>query len=143
MKKCSYCGAEYPDETVLCAVDQTRLDSPLPALEQKHSGIGIASFIISIVVGCLMLTVIGIGSVFAAHRVPGERTYPGQTLVGLAIIFLAAVDVIAIGLAIAALCQSGKNRLFGILGLVFSGMTVIGVLGLIIIGLMYMSKFAR
>jgi len=27
MKRCSYCGAEYPDGAVVCAVDQTSLDS--------------------------------------------------------------------------------------------------------------------
>ncbi len=26
MKKCPYCGAEYPDGTVHCAIDQTPLD---------------------------------------------------------------------------------------------------------------------
>jgi len=26
MKKCSYCGAEYPDGTIVCSVDQTPLD---------------------------------------------------------------------------------------------------------------------
>jgi hypothetical protein len=26
MKKCSYCGAEYPDDAVTCAIDQTPLE---------------------------------------------------------------------------------------------------------------------
>jgi hypothetical protein len=26
MKKCSYCGAEYPDDAVMCAVDETPFD---------------------------------------------------------------------------------------------------------------------
>ena len=28
MKKCSYCGAEYPDDTIICVIDHTSLDSP-------------------------------------------------------------------------------------------------------------------
>ena len=28
MKTCSYCGAEYPDNAVVCASDQTPLDRP-------------------------------------------------------------------------------------------------------------------
>ena len=143
MKKCSYCGAEYPDDAVMCAIDHTPLDSPPPSLENEHSGIGIASFVISIAVGCFMLAAICVAGILAAHRIPGERTYPGQMAVGLVIIFLAAADVAAIGLGIAALCQAGKNRLFGILGLVFSSLTILGVIGLMILGLMYMSRFAR
>ena len=26
MKKCSYCGAEYPDDIIKCEIDETRLD---------------------------------------------------------------------------------------------------------------------
>jgi hypothetical protein len=63
--------------------------------------------------------------------------------VGLGIIFLIAADVVAVGLGIAALCQTGKKRLFGILGLVFSGSAIVGTIVLVIIGLIYMSRFAR
>lgn len=28
MKKCSYCGAEYPDDAVMCAIDQTPFERP-------------------------------------------------------------------------------------------------------------------
>jgi hypothetical protein len=28
MKKCSYCGTEYPDDTVVCPLDQTALSPP-------------------------------------------------------------------------------------------------------------------
>ena len=31
MKKCSYCGAEYPDDAVVCAVDQTPFTAEPPA----------------------------------------------------------------------------------------------------------------
>jgi len=30
MKKCSYCGAEYPDDAVVCATDQTPLTTDAP-----------------------------------------------------------------------------------------------------------------
>src|ERR1700728_1706951 len=28
MKKCSYCGTEYPDDTIVCPLDQTALSPP-------------------------------------------------------------------------------------------------------------------
>jgi len=76
------------------------------------------------------------------HRIPGDRTYPGQLAVGLITIFLMAAEVVAFGFGIAALFQSEKKRLFGILGLVFSSATIVGTIGLIIIGLVYMGSRA-
>jgi hypothetical protein len=38
MKKCSYCGAEYPDDAVICAVDHTPFERPagLPGTEASE-----------------------------------------------------------------------------------------------------------
>jgi hypothetical protein len=56
MKKCSYCGAEYPDDAAVCSIDQTALDgqpsapSFLRAL-QSPAGLavtsGLAAFLIT------------------------------------------------------------------------------------------------
>jgi len=53
------------------------------------------------------------------------------------------IDVVAVGLGIASLFQTVKNRLFGILGLVFAGATVAGVIGLMILGLMFAVRAPR
>jgi hypothetical protein len=111
---------------------------------QKHSRLGLTSFGISIAVGLLMAVVFVLSSVLSAssHR-QGHIGYPGQTLVGFAIIFLLFADLPAVGLGIAAVMQPRRNRLFGILGLIFSSATILGTIGLIIIGLFYISKLAH
>jgi hypothetical protein len=70
--------------------------------------------------------------------IPGQVRYPGQVAVGLGFILLMAVDVVAFGLAIASLFESEKKRSFGILGLTFSTLTLLGSIGLIAIGLLVM-----
>jgi hypothetical protein len=38
MKKCPYCGKEYPDEASVCAIDQEPLESDPPTLGQVTDG---------------------------------------------------------------------------------------------------------
>jgi hypothetical protein len=118
MKACPYCGKEYPDDASICAIDEHALQSVIPKLppiaqEEKNSRLGIASFSISIAVGFLILALFAIAPFLNAGRVPRGETFPGQLILGLGVISLLAADVVAIGLGIAAVCQSGKKRLFG------------------------------
>jgi hypothetical protein len=148
MKSCTYCGKEHPDEATVCSIDGQPLRStvltptpPAPASRQTESVLGIVSFGISLAAGFLMLaTFVAAGILNAGRHQYGQR-YPGQEVVGIAIILLLAADLAAAGLGIAALCQPGKKKLFGILGLVFSSGTVIGAMGIMIIGLIYASRF--
>lgn len=37
MKTCSYCGAEYPDDAVVCAVDHTPFETPAERLAEPSA----------------------------------------------------------------------------------------------------------
>ena len=39
MKKCTYCGKEYPDEAEVCAIDQSLLESDAPVLSAEAEDI--------------------------------------------------------------------------------------------------------
>src|SRR5579863_2557352 len=95
-------------------------------IEQKHSGTGIASFIMSLGVCFFVFVLIVIAGLLSAHREEGARMYPGQMLIGFGIIFLLLVDVIALILGIASVCQSERKKLFGVLGLLISGLSILG-----------------
>lgn len=104
-------------------------------MEQKHSRIGIASFITSIVVGILVFSVIVIAGVAEASTPGGIAHKPAiAAVIGLSIIGLLLVDVVALGLGIGGLCQRDRNKIFAILGTVFSSATVVGTILLIILG---------
>ena len=107
----------------------------------KQSGLGVASFVISLAVGLLMIcTLLAAGYLHADHQ---TGNYQGQKIVGLVIIVLLITDILAIGLGIAALFQAGRKRLLGILGLVFSTTTVISVIALMVLGIWYISKIGK
>ncbi len=112
-------------------------------MEEKHSRLGIASFVISIAVGCAMLLLFIIGGILSAGRFQHGQDYPGQVLVGITAILLLAADIVAVGLGVAALLQPATKRIFGILGLTFSSLTVGGSVLLIVIGLLYANKVSH
>jgi hypothetical protein len=103
----------------------------------KHSGFGIASFLIVIVAGLLELVMVVIAGVLEASTPGGvDEDSPGVALVGLALIGGLFVDLIGIGFGIAGLCQARRNKLFPILGIALGALVLFGVLGLMVIGLL-------
>ena len=104
-------------------------------VEQKHSGIGIASFILSLLIGVLLFMVV----MFAGYM---EVTTPGgiseesvsAIMLGLVIIGLLLLELVAFGLGIGGLFQKDRKKLFAILGTIFSGLAILGVVALMIIG---------
>jgi hypothetical protein len=103
----------------------------------KHSGIGIASFVISIVAGVAILIVFAIAGILEATTPGGmDEKSAAAILTGLCIIALILVDIVALGLGLAGLFQRDRKKLFAILGTVFSFATVACTIVLIVLGLL-------
>jgi hypothetical protein len=105
-------------------------------MDQKHSGFGIASFVISLLAGLLLfLTFVAIGMVSAASPEGIDEDSPIALLLGLLILAFMALAMIGLGLGIAGCCQPNRLKVFPVLGVVFSALSVIVPLGLILVGL--------
>lgn len=104
-------------------------------MEQKHSGIGIAAFITSVVASIFLVLMVVVAGVMEVATPGGlnEESVPAMVL-GLFIIVLLVMDLVALGLGIAGLFQKDRKKLFAILGTTFSAATIIGILFLIVIG---------
>ena len=118
---------------------------PHTPLELKHSGVGITSFIMGIF--CI-ISFIGL-CVYAAMMVantvediqsgspnvePNEETFAMFAAVGFGTIVICLLAVVGVILGIIAVAQSSRKKIFGILGLTFNGLFLLGVVGLMILG---------
>ncbi len=78
--------------------------------------------------------------VFVVAGILNSRGYaqnsPQVVLIGLVTIALIGAEAVAFGLGVGALFQRNRQKLFGILGVVFSALAMLGTVGLIILGLM-------
>lgn len=116
----------------------------LQSAPARHSALGVAAFATSLGIGVLMLiTFVFAGIAAAGHaRSGGGGQYPGQIIVGLVTLGLMGADVVALGLGIAALFQSGRKKVFAILGVVFASAILLGTAGVIVLGLHLAAKRA-
>lgn len=106
--------------------------------EMPHSGLGIASFAITLFAGVFMVMAIVLAGVMEATTPGGiDEESPATVIVGLSIMLLMLLQVVAFGLGIAGAFQKFRKKLFVILGIIFSGMAVIGTIGLIAIGIAF------
>lgn len=103
-------------------------------MDPKHSALGIASLVTAIVVAVLMFLVLLTGSIL--HNLHPHGPYPGQELVGLAIIMLGALDLVPIGLGAASCFQRDRQKIPGVIGLILSSLTALGTFALFLLGLL-------
>ncbi|MBN2164142.1 MAG: hypothetical protein JXR25_05395 [Pontiellaceae bacterium] len=104
---------------------------------KRQSGIGIASFIISTLSGFLMFVMIIIAGVMESSRLGGidEESY-AAVILGFSIIGFLILSLLSLGLGIGGLVQANRIRVFAILGVAISALTIVGTLSLMAVGLM-------
>lgn len=101
----------------------------------KHSALGILAFIAGLGSGVLMLCLIVVAGVMET-RTPGglDEDSPVSITIGLLLFAFAGLALLAIGIGIGSFFQRDRRHIFGILGVVFAGLTLLGTVGLLILG---------
>lgn len=106
-------------------------------VELKHSGLGITSFALSILVGFLLFAAIAVAGVMESSRPGGlDEESPVAVVMGLGIIALLGLNLVAFGIGIGALFQRDRKKIFAILGTVFSSLIFLGCIALFVVGSM-------
>jgi hypothetical protein len=103
----------------------------------KHSGLGIASFIISIFLGIFDFFLVVIAGVVEATSPGGmDEKSAIAVVLGLLLFLGFGLSLVGIGLGIAGLIQKNRKKLFSVLGFIFNLAVVLVVLGIMVLGLM-------
>jgi hypothetical protein len=104
-------------------------------MDEQHSGMGIASFVISLVMGVIVFVLIVVAGVAEASTPDGlSENSPVAVLLGLLIIGCLVVSAVGLDLGIAALAQRGRKHVLSVLGTTFNGVIIVGTLLLVVIG---------
>jgi hypothetical protein len=106
------------------------------ALPDKHSGLGIASFILALLSGVGLIVSITI-AVLVEQKSPGALDHEGDEAValGVAVIVGAGMCLLGLILGIIGCCQKDRKRVFAVIGTVLNGLILFGLCGLMSIGL--------
>lgn len=103
--------------------------------ERPHSRLGIASFILSILLFIITFILLGIAGVMEASTPGGiDETATNSIILGLAIIAVIFIDLVALVLGICGMVQKERKKIFAGLGSLFSGILLAGTILVIIIG---------
>lgn len=105
-------------------------------MEVKHSGVGIASFVTSIVAGVLIFLLVIIAGVLEVSTPGGmgEESI-AAVLIGLFLFAFLGAELVALGLGIGGLIQKDRKKIFAILGVVFSATALLITLFILFLGL--------
>lgn len=102
----------------------------------RHSGLGITSFVIALIAALFLFLLVIVAGLMEASSPGGMDEESIQAiLVGLLLFAGTGIDLVSLLLGIIALFQKDRKKVFAILGVVLSGVTLLGVGGLVILGL--------
>jgi hypothetical protein len=105
-------------------------------MEVKHSGVGIASFVTSIVAGGLIFLLVIIAGVLEVSTPGGmDEESIAAVLIGLFLFAFLGAELVALGLGIGGLIQKDRKKIFAILGVVFSATALLITLFILFLGL--------
>jgi hypothetical protein len=103
---------------------------------KRQSGMGIASFVISLLCGAGMLATFAYAGYVEATTAGGmQDTSPVAIMIGMAMLLIAGLLVVGLGLGIGGLFQPDRRKVFAVLGAVFNGLVLLGGVTLVAIGL--------
>ncbi|MHC4394730.1 MAG: hypothetical protein ACYS1A_03675 [Planctomycetota bacterium] len=102
---------------------------------KKHSGFGIASFILALAIALIeFLLIVLCGVLEVIFPQVGVEDGPVEMMLGFGIIGGCVMLLVGLGLSIVGLVQKNRLKIFSILGFIFSVAFLLGVAGLLIIG---------
>lgn len=104
--------------------------------QKKHSGLGVASFITSIISGVFIFLLIVVAGVMEASTPGGmDEESIGAVMVGLFLLLFLGAALVALGLGIGGLLQKERKKIFAILGTVFSAVWLVITFFIMLLGL--------
>jgi hypothetical protein len=99
---------------------------------RKHKGLGIASFVVTVIVFVLMFLLIAVAGVLtSAHKATPEI----NTMIGMIFFFFCFVDLVGVGLGIAGAFDRASKKAFPILGIVIGTAVLLLSGGVLAVGL--------
>lgn len=99
--------------------------------DAKHSGIGIASFVTGLDAFLFFFFTLILAVAISGI---GARGRAVETLTGMFVFLLIFLALLGLGLGIGGLCQPDRRKIFPILGITFSSLTLLLTVTIIAIG---------
>jgi hypothetical protein len=108
----------------------------------NHSGLGVASFIIGLVVIILTLLVIILAVVTAASSRPhrGDAAEAMGAVVGIVICGGLVASLVGLGLGVGGLFQEDRNRTFAVIGVVLNGLILVAGAVVVLLGVAFLNR---
>jgi hypothetical protein len=103
---------------------------------EPHSGLGIASFVLTLGAGLIVVGLIALAGIIEATRpaARGREPPPVEAVAGLGVALAFNLDVIGLALGVAGLSQRRRRKAFALAGVIIGALVLLGCLFLIVVG---------